>query len=64
MPTVASVSSSWCPIRTHSGTWRRGFGCPRYQPLAETTGDWIAPWGEMYHGGFSLCPLTRAAWTW
>ena len=37
----------------HMAPWLR---LPRYQPLAETTGDWIAPWGEMYHGGFSLCP--------
>ena len=37
----------------HMAPWLR---LPRYQPLAETTGDWIAPWGEMFHGGFSLCP--------
>ena len=37
----------------HMAAWLK---LPRYEPLAETTGDWIAPWGEMYHGGFSLCP--------
>ena len=37
----------------HMAPWLK---LPHYQPLAETTGDWIAPWGEMFHGGFSLCP--------
>ncbi len=37
----------------HLAAWLK---LPRYQPLAELTGDWMTPWGGTEHGGFSLCP--------